>query len=422
MLDNFEQVIDGAPVVADLLRAAPGLCVSSSRAGRRCTSPASRSTRFPGCRRRRTSRCRTSRGATCRPGRCADVEPATLSAYEAVRLFIARAVGGPPGLPGDERERAGRRGDRGPAPRDAARDRAGGGAGQAPLAGRDPQPARAPARRCSRPASRDLPERQQTLRGAIAWSYDLLDEAERRLLDRLSVLRRRLRARSGRSGVRTGVGARASTSSTGSSSLADQSLIRAEDVDGETALPDARHHPRVRRANGCSRRGEQRAELSGRHAACVPRRSPQRAAPQLSGDDQRRWLERLEREHDNIRAALDRAVAAADAGDRHRARLRACGASGRSAATSPKRAGGSTPWPTRRGPRTTRRLRPAHGSARWASPGGRATSPSMPRVPEGAATSGASRTTGPRSRTRSTTWRSPTTSTRTTRRSRPRST
>ena len=34
---------------------------------------------------------------------------------------------------------------------------------------------------------RDLPARQQTLRGAIAWSYDLLDEGGQRLLDRLSV-------------------------------------------------------------------------------------------------------------------------------------------------------------------------------------------------------------------------------------------
>ena len=35
--------------------------------------------------------------------------------------------------------------------------------------------------------ARDLPERQQTLRGAIAWSYDLLDDGASRLLDRLSV-------------------------------------------------------------------------------------------------------------------------------------------------------------------------------------------------------------------------------------------
>ena len=35
--------------------------------------------------------------------------------------------------------------------------------------------------------SRDLPERQQTLRGAIAWSYDLLEPGTRRLLNRLAV-------------------------------------------------------------------------------------------------------------------------------------------------------------------------------------------------------------------------------------------
>ena len=35
--------------------------------------------------------------------------------------------------------------------------------------------------------ARDLPTRQQTLRGAIAWSHDLLDEPERRLFRRLSV-------------------------------------------------------------------------------------------------------------------------------------------------------------------------------------------------------------------------------------------
>src|SRR5207249_304776 len=34
---------------------------------------------------------------------------------------------------------------------------------------------------------RDLPERQQTLRGAIEWSYDLLNEDEQKLFRRLAV-------------------------------------------------------------------------------------------------------------------------------------------------------------------------------------------------------------------------------------------
>ena len=38
--------------------------------------------------------------------------------------------------------------------------------------------------------ARDLPGRQQTLRGAIQWSYELLDAGERRLLARFSVFAR----------------------------------------------------------------------------------------------------------------------------------------------------------------------------------------------------------------------------------------
>src|SRR5207247_9374379 len=38
--------------------------------------------------------------------------------------------------------------------------------------------------------ARDLPSRQQTLAGAIAWSYDLLDEPHRRLFRRFSVFAR----------------------------------------------------------------------------------------------------------------------------------------------------------------------------------------------------------------------------------------
>ena len=37
--------------------------------------------------------------------------------------------------------------------------------------------------------SRDLPERQQTMRAAISWGYNLLDDAEKKLFATLSVFR-----------------------------------------------------------------------------------------------------------------------------------------------------------------------------------------------------------------------------------------
>jgi len=51
--------------------------------------------------------------------------------------------------------------------------------------------------------ARDLPSRQRTLRSAIDWSYEQLEESEQRLLARLSVFaRRRLRAGGGRGRLR----------------------------------------------------------------------------------------------------------------------------------------------------------------------------------------------------------------------------
>src|SRR6185369_3499839 len=80
--------------------------------------------------------------------------------------------------------------------------------------------------------SRDLPERQQTLRGAIAWSYELLDGGTCRLLDRLSVFRGTfdLDAAEAVCGPATELGLEVFD---GLESLADQSLVRSVEVNGE---------------------------------------------------------------------------------------------------------------------------------------------------------------------------------------------
>ena len=156
--------------------------------------------------------------------------------------------------------------------------------------------------------SRDLPERQQTLRGAIAWSYDLLDEGARRLADRLSVFRggfdlemaERVCGPADELGgdVVERVG-----------ELLDQSLVRLDEDATEprfTMLETIREYA----AEMLARSGEAET-IADRHAAAMLELA-QRAAPELAGASQRQWLDRLEGEHDNMRAALDHAVAKPD--------------------------------------------------------------------------------------------------------------
>jgi predicted ATPase/class 3 adenylate cyclase len=156
--------------------------------------------------------------------------------------------------------------------------------------------------------SRDLPERQQTLRGAIGWSYDLLDDGARRLVDRLSVFRggfdlevaERVCGPAGEVGgdVVERIG-----------ELVDQSLVRFDEGLDEprfAMLETIREYA----AEMLRERGEAEV-MADRHAAAMLEFA-QLAAPELSGASQRVWLERLEREHDNMRAALDRAIARPD--------------------------------------------------------------------------------------------------------------
>jgi predicted ATPase/class 3 adenylate cyclase len=304
VLDNLEQVLSAGAVVTELLRAVPGLKVlATSRAPLRVSGE--QEFPVPGL------------PAPPDPGQLggydqvqlggAGLDPARLTTYEAVRLFIARALAVRPGFAVTNEN----------APAVAAIC--------ARLQGMPLAIELAAARiRLLSPdailsrlehqlnllaaGARDLPERQQTLRGAIAWSYDLLDAPDRMLLARLSVFSGGfdLDAAEAISGPASEIGRDVFD---GIAALADQSLIRSIDADPPRCfmLETIREF-----AAEMLERDGAAEEIGARHTRWFLDRA-EAAATRLAGTEQRELLGQLERDHDNIRAALDRAAAAGDA-------------------------------------------------------------------------------------------------------------
>src|SRR5580658_557461 len=158
--------------------------------------------------------------------------------------------------------------------------------------------------------SRTALPRHQTLRALIDWSYDLLNPGEQLVLDRLSVF----------AGGWTLAAAEAVTSAGDAgewqvldhlAALVDKSLVQADEVHGSTRyrlLETVRHYAAERLAG---RPGSELDETRGAHRdhylALV-----QTAGQHLRGPDEAVWLDRLEVEFDNIRAALAFSIADPD--------------------------------------------------------------------------------------------------------------
>jgi predicted ATPase/class 3 adenylate cyclase len=146
--------------------------------------------------------------------------------------------------------------------------------------------------------ARDLPERQQTLRGAIAWSHDMLDESDRELFARLSVFV----GGAGLDQIDSVCSGEGGDTLDGLTSLTDKSLVRqGEGVEGEarfTMLETIREYAIER-----SRERGQWETLRERHAHAFAALA-QEAASQVMGVGSKASLDRLELEHDNLRAAL----------------------------------------------------------------------------------------------------------------------
>jgi len=163
----------------------------------------------------------------------------------------------------------------------------------------------------------DLPDRQKTMRDAIAWSYELLDQAQQRLFRQLCVF-------TGGAAL-DAVEAVCGTQATGGlAALVAGNLVRmpATAADGG---PRAGLLETIREYGTEQLEAHGEAETGRRAHAAWYLALAEQAAPALAGPDVVAWLARLDAEHDNLRAALRWTL---DQGDRPAA-LRLAGALGR---------------------------------------------------------------------------------------------
>ncbi|HKB28162.1 MAG TPA: AAA family ATPase, partial [Candidatus Limnocylindrales bacterium] len=309
VLDNFEQVATAAPLVGDLLRAAPEVkIVVTSRAALRVSGE--QEYPVPGLSTPPDPSGLSGLDRMHLPAESRVVDLAALGQYAAVRLFIERAVAVRPGFSVTNAN----------APAVAAISARLHGmplaielaAARIKFLSPDAILARLEHQLDVLAAgARDLPPRQQTLRGAIAWSYDLLDEEARLLLDRMSVFVGScdLDAAEAVCGPAAEIGGELVD---GLTALADQSLLKVEEAaDGE---PRFRLLDTIREyaAERLAERGET-VVIQDRHRDWYLALA-EKAATEMAGAGQRHWLDRLELEHDDIRAVLDRSVDRPEAG------------------------------------------------------------------------------------------------------------
>ncbi len=279
VLDNVEQVVEAAADIGTLLDACPGLAVLAT-------------SRVP-------LRLAGEQRFSLQPMPIPTEDAAQAGSFDAVRLFVERAAAVHPGFELDERStpavvRIVAALDGLPLALELAASRMallGADALADRLARRLPMLTGGP---------RDAPERQRTLAATIGWSHDLLDDDARTLFARLSVF-------------------------AGGCTLDAVEVVAGEGLDVLDVMGRLADASLVRRSDPVSDEvrcsmletigefaGErldasgQRAAIERQHAAWVCSLALE-AEPHLADEEQTEWFARLEREHDNIRAALDAA-------------------------------------------------------------------------------------------------------------------
>jgi predicted ATPase/class 3 adenylate cyclase len=296
ILDNFEQIVAAAPLVADLLAASPGLrMLVTSRAPLRISGEHE-----------------------------VDIPPLTIpeenarlddaQASPAVRLFVERArlVRADFALTGQNVQaiiEICRRLDGLPLAIELAAARVRLLSPEAILKRLDSRLALLTG------GGRDRPERQQTLRAAIAWSHDLLGDDERILFRRLAVFANGWTLEAAES-IADAVPPPVSAFD-GLAALNDNSLVQQCSEDDDAPLGE----PRFTMLQTIREFGQEALAASGEIDAARDAHADWflahalAASPNLTGPSANAWLDRLDADHDNLRAALDWLVEQGNAGD-----------------------------------------------------------------------------------------------------------
>jgi predicted ATPase/class 3 adenylate cyclase len=284
LLDNFEQVLSAAPLLADLLAAAPQLKILVTS---RTALHLSGEHDFPIL-------------PLAIPDTSVELPIEHLTQYPAVRLFIERSQAVKPDFQVTSEQASAvaaicARLEGLPLAIELAAARSKMFPPQAMLA------------RLSRRlqfltgGARDFPARHQTLRNAIDWSYTLLGAEEQVLFWRLGVFIGGWTMEAAEA-VCNAAGDLSLDVVEGVAALLDHSLVRqAELVHDEprfTMLETIREYA-LEQLTACGENTALRSQHAAYYTALV-----EMAAPHLHGPAQLSWLERLDPEYDNIQAAL----------------------------------------------------------------------------------------------------------------------
>ncbi len=149
--------------------------------------------------------------------------------------------------------------------------------------------------------AQDVPVRQQTLQGAIAWSYELLGTTEQRVFRRLAVCASGATLEAAEQ-VCAAAGGLDESVSVVLEALVDQSMLQRQEREKDEVRFWLLQTLREYAAECLSEAGEL-ADTRAAHAAYFLA-WVERVAPLLSGAEQVHWLDQLDHEYENVRSAL----------------------------------------------------------------------------------------------------------------------